>query len=181
MARFVFLLPLIVFAVIAGYFAFPILAGKDPRTLPSALIDKPAPTLALPPLLSGKPGVEPAALGGEVRLVNFFASWCAPCRVEHPILMRLAEEGEVPLVGINYKDKPEAARAWLAELGDPYARIGVDADGRAAIDWGVYGVPETYIVDAAGRIRYRHVGPITSQVLKDEILPRVASLKAGKG
>ncbi|WP_420403647.1 DsbE family thiol:disulfide interchange protein [Nisaea sp.] len=181
MARLLYLLPLLVFAVIAGYFTIPILSKKDPRLLPSVLIDKPAPGHALPPLLQGKPGFGPEDLKGEVKLVNFFASWCGPCRVEHPILMRLSAEGRVPLVGINYKDRPEAAVGWLRELGDPFGRIGVDPDGRVAIDWGVYGVPETYLVDAEGHIRYRHVGPLTGTALNDTILPMVEQLKAGRG
>jgi len=181
MSRLLYLLPLLIFAVIAGYFTIPILSKKDPRLLPSALIDKPAPGHELPPLLQGKPGLGPEDLKGEVKLVNFFASWCGPCRAEHPILMRLSAEGDVPLVGVNYKDKPEAAVGWLRELGDPFGRIGVDADGRAAIDWGVYGVPETYLVDAQGHIRYRHVGPLTGKALNDTILPMVDQLRAGKG
>lgn len=181
MARLLYLLPLLIFAVIAGYFTIPILSKKDPRELPSALIDKPAPGHDLPALLETKPGLAPGDLEGDVRLVNFFASWCGPCRVEHPILMRLAAEGTVPLVGVNYKDQPAAALRWLRELGDPFGRIGVDADGRAAIDWGVYGVPETYVVDAEGHIRYRHVGPLTGKDLNDTILPMIDSLRAGQG
>lgn len=178
--RLPYLLPLLVFAVVAGYFVVPILTKKDPHVLPSVLIDKPAPDHDLPPLLGTLPGVAPADLKGEVRLVNFFASWCAPCRVEHPLMLELSSGGHVPLLGINYKDKPEAAKAWLGELGNPYGRIGVDADGRAAIDWGVYGVPETYIVDAEGHIRHRHVGPLTRKALDEEILPLVEALRGAR-
>jgi cytochrome c biogenesis protein CcmG, thiol:disulfide interchange protein DsbE len=179
--RLLFLLPLLVFAVIAAYFTVPILTKKDPHILPSVMIDKPVPAHDLGPLLEDKPGVGPEALRGEVKLVNFFASWCGPCRAEHPILMRLAAETDLPLVGINYKDQRDAALVWLRELGDPFGRIGVDGDGRAAIDWGVYGVPETYVVDAGGHIRYRHVGPLTAQALKETILPMVEHLRAAKG
>ena len=104
-------------------------------------------------------------------MVNVFASWCVPCRAEHPVLTHLAREKGVPLIGLNWKDGPEAARAFLAELGDPYERIGSDPGGRAGIDWGVYGVPETYVVDAAGNIRYKHVGPLSRQDVEETILP----------
>src|SRR5215470_10646998 len=155
MRRLAYLLPVALFLVLAGYFFLSL--QRDPGLLPSALIDKPAPQFALPGLGS-KPGLGNADLAGRVVLVNFFASWCAPCRVEHPLLMRLAEEGRVTLYGIDYKDKPEDATRLLAQLGDPYGRIGVDGDGRTVIDFGVYGVPETYVVDKSGRIRYRQVG-----------------------
>jgi cytochrome c biogenesis protein CcmG/thiol:disulfide interchange protein DsbE len=112
-----------------------------------------------------------------VTLVNFFASWCLPCRVEHPILTELVKRDGARLVGINYKNEPEEARAWLAELGDPYALIGADTTGRAAIEWGVYGLPETFIVDKGGRIRYRHVGPIDARALEREIRPRLRKLE----
>ena len=181
MKRLLFLLPLLLFAVITGYFAVPILTKKDPHLLPSVMIDKPVPPHDLTPLLRDKPGVGPDVLQGEVKLVNFFASWCGPCRVEHPILMRLATETDLPLIGINYKDQQDAAEKWLRELGNPFGWIGVDRDGRAAIDWGVYGVPETYIVDADGHIRYRHVGPLTAQALRERILPMVAQLKVAEG
>lgn len=179
--RLLYLLPLLIFLIVVGYFTVPILTGKDPHVLPSAMIDKPAPAHDLAPLLAGTPGVSPADLKGKVQLVNFFASWCAPCRVEHPVLMRFSEEHALPVIGINYKDKPAAAKEWLNELGNPYNRIGTDPDGRAAIDWGVYGVPETYIVDAEGHIRHRFVGPLTGKALEEEIMPLVEALRAGKG
>lgn len=170
--RWLFLAPLLLFAIVAGYFAVGL--TRDPGTLPSALLDKPAPEFALPPLLPNKPGLASADLKGEPVLVNVWASWCVPCRAEHPVLTRLARE--VPIFGLNYKDKPEDARRFLVELGDPYRRIGTDPSGRVGIDWGVYGVPETYVVDAEGRIRHRHVGPLTEKVVAEIIRPLMKSL-----
>ncbi len=170
--RWLFLAPLLLFAIVAGYFAVGL--TRDPGTLPSALLDKPAPDFALPPLLPNKPGLATADLKGAPVLVNVWASWCVPCRAEHPVLTRLARE--VPVFGFNYKDKPEDARRFLVELGDPYRRIGTDPSGRVGIDWGVYGVPETYVVDAEGRIRHRHVGPLTDRVVAETIRPLMKSL-----
>ncbi len=170
--RWIFLAPLALFAVVAGYFAVGL--TRDPGTLPSALIDKPAPEFTLPPLLDGKPGLATTDLKGAPALVNVWASWCIPCRAEHPVLSRLAQE--VPVFGLNYKDKPDDAKRFLAELGDPYRRIGTDLSGRTAIDWGVYGVPETFVVDANGRIRHRHVGPLTDKVVAETIRPLMKSL-----
>lgn len=174
MKRLLFALPVAFFAVIVAYFVLGL--GRDPATLPSALIDKPAPDFALPALGEGA-GLKTADLHGRVTLVNFFASWCAPCRSEHPLLMQIGKK--VPLVGIAYKDKPEASRRFLAELGDPYERIAVDREGRTAIDFGVYGVPETYVVDASGTIRLRHVGPVTQKSWDEEIAPLIRRLSAG--
>ena len=175
MRRLVYILPVLLFVVVAGYFFLGL--RRDPGLLPSALIDKPAPAFALPGL-GARPGIASADLSGKVVLVNFFASWCVPCRVEHPLLMRLAEEGKVTLWGIDYKDKPEDATRLLAQLGDPYGRIGVDESGRTAIDFGVYGVPETYVVDKEGRIRYRQVGPISAETWDRVLLPLVKQLGA---
>jgi cytochrome c biogenesis protein CcmG/thiol:disulfide interchange protein DsbE len=172
--RLLYLVPLAAFIAVAGYFLVGL--NRDPHTLPSALIDRPVPRFALPALVEGKPGLASADLTGEVALVNVFASWCVPCKVEHPALTRLARTEKVPLYAINYKDKPDDARRWLAELGDPYGRIGADADGRASIEWGVYGVPETFIIDRQGRIRYRHVGPIMPRDLEETILPKLREL-----
>ena len=170
----IFLLPAALFAALAaGFYAS---LGTDSTVLPSALIDRPAPRFALPPLAGDGKGFSSADLEGRVSLVNIFASWCGPCRTEHPVLNALAKSGRVAIYGINYKDKPEAARTWLAELGDPYAGIGVD-DGRVGIEWGVYGVPETFVVDRAGRIRYKHVGPLTQAAVERTILPLVARLE----
>ncbi len=153
-------LPVAAFLLIVGAFSWYLLSGEDPRVIPSALIDKPVPEFELPALGEDIPGFSSADLAeGRVVLVNVFASWCAPCRVEHPFLSALAADG-VPVYGIAYKDAPEDTRAFLAELGNPYERIGVDRDGRVGIDLGVYGVPETYVISGDGRIRHKHVGPI---------------------
>jgi cytochrome c biogenesis protein CcmG/thiol:disulfide interchange protein DsbE len=175
MRRLLFLVPVALFTVLAVYFGLGL--SRDPSLLPSALINKPAPDFSLLPL-GDVPGLAAADLVGQVTLVNFFASWCAPCRIEHPLLMRLAAEDRVALYGIDYKDMPENATRLLAELGDPYRRIGVDRDGRTAIDFGVYGVPETYIIDKGGRIRYRQVGPITAEDYEGKILPLLKQLGA---
>jgi cytochrome c biogenesis protein CcmG/thiol:disulfide interchange protein DsbE len=173
--RLLFVLPVLLFAVLAGYFVIGL--GRDPSLLPSALIDRPAPSFDLPGL-GDRPGLATANLVGRVSLVNFFASWCVPCRAEHPVLMQLAKEGRITLYGIAYKDKPEASGQLLAQLGDPYSRVGVDGSGRTAIDFGVYGVPETYVLDKAGRIRYRQVGPITQEDYDGRILPLLKQLGA---
>ncbi len=171
--RLLFVLPVVGFVGLAGVFALGL--GHDPTALKSAMIDKPAPDFALSPVLADRPGLGRADLGGKPVLVNFFASWCAPCRIEHATLAGLAASG-VPLYGVAYKDKPENAQRFLGDLGDPYQKIGLDLDGRTAIDFGVYGVPETYILDRDGRIRYRYAGPLTDEVLKAEILPRLEAL-----
>lgn len=181
MRRLIFLLPLLVFAVIAVWVAVPLLTGGDPSDLPSALIDRPAPDFDLPPLPGDRPGLARADLTGQVALVNVFASWCVPCLAEHPILTRLAEEEGVPLFGINYKDAPADAVAWLSDHGNPYRRIGVDFEGRAGIDWGVYGVPETFVIDADGRIRFRHAGPITPTLANETLLPLIRRLEGVAG
>ncbi len=176
--RLLYLVPAIVFGVIAGYFLWGLVSERDPRVIPSAMIDQPVPEFDLAPIegMEG-PGLATADLrNGQVTLVNFFASWCLPCRAEHPILIELSERYGVRLVGINYKNEPEDARAWLAELGNPYARIGADTTGRVGIDWGVYGLPETFVIDKQGRIRYRHVGAIDARALEREIRPRIREL-----
>lgn len=172
--RWLYLLPAALFAVLAA--GFYVGLGIDSTVLPSPLIDRPAPHFALPPLSGGERGFSSADLAGQVSLVNTFASWCVPCRAEHPVLSALAQTGRVPIYGIDYKDKAEAALAWLAELGNPYTRIGAD-DGRVGIDWGVYGVPESFIVDRDGRIRYKHVGPLTQADVEQTILPLVMRLE----
>jgi cytochrome c biogenesis protein CcmG/thiol:disulfide interchange protein DsbE len=170
----IFLVPAAVFALLAA--GFYVGLGIDSNVLPSALIDQPAPRFALPPLPGGERGFSSADLAGHVSLVNIFASWCAPCRAEHAVLNALGQTKRVPIYGIDYKDKADAALAWIAELGNPYTRIGAD-DGRVGIDWGVYGVPETFIVDRGGRIRYKHVGPLSQEDVERTILPLVARLE----
>jgi cytochrome c biogenesis protein CcmG/thiol:disulfide interchange protein DsbE len=158
--------------------AFALGLGHDPKLVPSPLIGKPVPDFALPPVKGRSLGLATGDLKGEVSLVNVFASWCVACREEHPVLMRLRADGTVPFHGLNYKDKPDDAARWLNTMGDPYVRTGADIDGRVAIDWGVYGVPETFLVDARGRVAFKQVGPITPEILEGTILPLIAGLRA---
>lgn len=174
------LLPLIVFAVLAGIFLLQLLSGRDNSIIPSALIGQAAPQTVLPPLEgSGLPGLDPTSFAGKVTLVNIWASWCAPCREEHPMLMQLATDGRFGIVGLNYKDKTENALRFIGNLGNPYAAIGTDEAGRAAIQWGVYGVPETFVVGKDGTIRYKHVGPITPQALERGLMPAIEEALGG--
>ncbi len=154
---------------------------RNPQELPSALIGKPVPTFNLPPVQGRKLGLSSSDLKGEVSLVNVFASWCVACRAEHPLFMQLAANKVVPIHGINYKDAPQDAADWLDNLGDPYTRTGADRNGRVAIDWGVTGVPETFVVDAAGIVTYKQVGPVTQQALEESILPLIARLRQESG
>ena len=158
--------------------AFVMGLGRDPKLVPSPLIGKPVTDFALPPVKGRSLGLSSSDLKGEVSLVNVFASWCIACREEHPVLMRLKAQGTVPIHGLNYKDKPDDAARWLDGMGDPYTRTGADIGGRVAIDWGVYGVPETFVVDARGRIAFKQVGPITPETLDGTILPLVTRLRA---
>jgi cytochrome c biogenesis protein CcmG/thiol:disulfide interchange protein DsbE len=179
--RIVYLLPLVLFAAVAGWFLAQLWhedhSYTDSHIPPSALIGRPAPPVDLPPLYDGAPRLTSADLrGGGPVLVNFFASWCIPCRAEQPLLMDLARQQGVTLHGIAYKDEPAKARAFLAAAGNPFSRIGVDRDGRLAIDFGLTGVPETYVIDAQGRVRYR-AGPINPEMLEKDILPLLRTLK----
>lgn len=149
----------------------------NPRELPSPLIGKPVPEFSLPPVKGRTQGLSSADLKGEVSLVNVFASWCVACRSEHPLLMALEQQGVVPIHGLNYKDRPQDAEKWLGELGDPYTRTGADINGRVGIDWGVYGVPETFVIDRQGRIAYKQIGPVTPEVLEKTILPLIKKLR----
>ncbi|MEG6507912.1 DsbE family thiol:disulfide interchange protein [Methyloligella sp. 2.7D] len=169
-------LPLLVFLGLAGLFWYALGSG-DPHRLPSALLDKPVPEFSLPPI-EGLPdhrqGFSSKDLAtGEPTIVNVWASWCGPCREEHPVLTELSKKPGVRLFGINYKDDPAGARSFLGRFGDPFDRVGSDRTGRVGINWGVYGVPETYVVDGTGKIVYRHIGPLTSQAIDDELLPRI--------
>lgn len=173
--RLPFILPVVLFLIIAVAFAHGL--TRDPRTIPSVLIDKPVPTFALPPVQGRSLGLSNADLKGEVSLVNFFASWCVACLVEHPLFVELKKKGTVPVHGINYRDQPRDAAAWLDKYGDPYTRTGADLNGRVAIDWGVYGLPETFVVDRQGRIAYKHIGPISKRDMDEKILPMIEKLR----
>ena len=167
--------PLLAFALIGGAFYWGLFNTDD--ALPSTLIGNPVPQFTLPPINGRSGGFSTADLKGQVALINIFASWCVPCRAEHPVISELARTGVVPIYGINYKDKAPDVLAWLQELGDPYTRIGADTDGRVAIDFGAYGVPETYVVAADGRVAYRVVGPITQAILDQTLLPVIRNLQ----
>jgi cytochrome c biogenesis protein CcmG/thiol:disulfide interchange protein DsbE len=169
-----FALPLGIFVVLIALLAVGL--SRDPRLVPSPLIGKPAPEFALPTLAAPDTALRRADLLGEAYLLNVWASWCVACRDEHPLLLELARAGTIRLVGLNYKDERAAAVAWLGERGDPYAVSLFDPEGRLGLDLGVYGVPETFVIDGGGVIRYKHVGPLTAGVVADELLPLIASL-----
>ena len=149
----------------------------NPREIPSPLIGKAVPQFALPPVQGRSLGLASADLRGEVSIVNVFASWCVACKEEHPVFMQIKREALLPVHGINYKDRPADAAQWLKELGDPYTRTGADLDGRVSIDWGVYGVPETFLIDRDGRIAYKHIGPVTPKLLDETLRPLIAKLR----
>ncbi len=169
-----FLLPLAAFAVLVGFLAIGL--TRDPRDVPSPLVGKPAPAFTLPQLHDAGKSFSAADMKGRVWLLNVWASWCVSCREEHPVLVEFAKTGQVPIIGLDYKDKVADARQWLDKLGNPYTLTAVDADGRVGIDYGVYGVPETYVIDKQGIIRMKHTGPITPESLNKKILPLVAEL-----
>ena len=180
MKRWIFVLPIAGFAVLA-FFLFRSLWAPPPDIIPSVLIDKPAPMLNLPALDEQSAAFTSADLrAGHVSVVNVFASWCAPCRTEAPALMALAQVPGVALYGLTQKDKPAATRAFLDEVGNPFSKIARDDDGRASIEWGVYGVPETYVVDGKGVLRFKYVGGLTQAVLEQQVLPAIKALQAGK-
>lgn len=169
-----YLIPLVLFLVLVVFLAIGL--TRDPSKLPSALLDKPAPTFRLPQLKDPAKTFSAEDMRGKVWILNVWASWCIACREEHPYLDSYAKSGTVPIYGLNYKDEPEDALAWLGELGDPYVLSAVDHDGRVGIDYGVYGAPETYLIDKSGTIRHKHVGPVTPDVWNKEFLPLVQQL-----
>jgi cytochrome c biogenesis protein CcmG/thiol:disulfide interchange protein DsbE len=177
-------LPLAAFLTLLALLWFRLDSG-DPSRLPSALIGKPAPSVALPPLEGlvrnnvPVPGLDPKAFAGRVSVVNVWASWCAPCREEHAFLVKLAADQRIVVAGINYKDEAANARRFLERLGNPYASVGVDADGRAAIEWGVYGVPETFVVGRNGRIVYKQIGPIADETTFKRFVSEIEKALAG--
>lgn len=173
----IYLLPLAIALGLFGLFASQI--DKDPNLLPSVLLNKPAPQFELAPLEGhDQPGFSTADLSGGISLVNVFASWCAPCREEHEFLMDLAKRDDIKLFGINYNDPPENALKFLAELGNPYDAIGSDRNRRVSLDWGVYGVPESYLINAKGEIIYKHTGPINEESYQKDLLPAIEAALA---
>jgi cytochrome c biogenesis protein CcmG/thiol:disulfide interchange protein DsbE len=178
------LAPLLIFAALVAVFAFALTTG-DPSRLPSALIGKPAPATTFPPLPGLVEGGKPVSgfstddlAKGNVSMVNFWASWCTPCAEEQPLLVELKERAGVPLFGVNYKDDAVSARRFLGRYGNPFAAVGADPQGRSAIDWGVYGMPETFIVNGKGEIAFKHVGPISRESLEQVLLPAISHARA---
>jgi len=170
-----FLLPLAIFVVMVGFLAVGL--TLNPREVPSPLVGKAAPDFSLPQLHESDKLFSPKELAGKVWLLNFWASWCNGCKEEHPVLMQIAKSGEVPIYGVDYKDTREEALTWLRRWGNPYPLVAVDESGRVGINYGVYGVPETYVIDKAGKIRYKQTGPVDQDVLEKKILPLVRELQ----
>lgn len=173
-----FLLPLGAFLALAIALAAGM--GRDPHALPSPLVGKPAPAFELPLLDADGPSVRVGDMRGKVWVLNVWASWCTPCQLEHPLLVDFVARSHFPVYGLNYKDKPGAARDWLKRLGNPYVATLVDADGSTGINYGVYGVPETFVIDRAGVIRYRHAGPMTAEFLERTLAPLLRDLEREK-
>ncbi len=170
-----FLLPFAIFAVVVGFLTVGL--TLDPREVPSPLVGKSAPDFSLPQLHDQEKVFWPTEWTGKVWLLNFWASWCGGCKVEHPVLMQLAHSGEVPIYGLDYKDRREEALAWLRQRGNPYPLTAVDEAGRVGINYGVYGVPETYVIDKQGVIRYKQIGPLDEDIVNGKILPLVRELQ----
>ncbi|MCG8325434.1 MAG: DsbE family thiol:disulfide interchange protein [Thiotrichales bacterium] len=171
----IYLLPLGIFAGLVILFSFGL--GLNPRLIPSPLIDQPAPVFSLPKLYKPDELFQQTNLQGEVSLFNIWATWCPSCKQEHPVLMKIAETGSVPIYGLYYKDDPAAGREWLKTHGDPYQANAVDRNGKVGIEWGAYGTPETFVIDQQGIVRYKHVGPISWQDWQDVLLPVIQSLR----
>ena len=174
-----YVLPLAVFGAIALLLAIGL--GRDPRLVPSPLVGKPLPVFRLTDLHQPARLIEDGHLRGRVALLNVWATWCVSCRQEHDTLMRIAREGSIPIFGLNYKDSRDSALRWLSRLGDPYVTTAFDGLGKVGLDLGVYGAPETYVIDASGHIAYKHIGPVTERDLREVILPMVEKLRAGDG
>ena len=185
--RWIAFLPLVLFVALSAVFLYQLGSGKDASEIPSVLIGTEAPSLALPPLeglmVDGTqvPALTDAAINGKLSLVNVWASWCVPCRQEHPILLELSRDPRIELVGINYKDKNDNALKFLGELGNPFAAVGIDPAGKSAIDWGVYGIPETYLVGPDGTILHKQIGPFTIESLRDKLLPAIEKAMSQAG
>jgi cytochrome c biogenesis protein CcmG/thiol:disulfide interchange protein DsbE len=183
--RLIVLLPLALFLALAALFLFRLGSG-DPSRIPSALIGRPVPDTTLPPLAgltrdgAPVPGIKPADFTGGITLLNVWASWCVPCHDEAPLLMQIAEDKRIRIVGINYKDQPDNARRFIGRHGNPFAAVGVDQNGRASIDWGVYGVPETFLIGRDGRIAYKLVGPITADNMTTALKPAIEKALAAR-
>jgi cytochrome c biogenesis protein CcmG/thiol:disulfide interchange protein DsbE len=171
-----YIIPLVIFIIMAVFLAVGL--NLNPRDIPSPLIDKPAPAFSAPKLGAPSETLSQTDMQGKVWLFNVWASWCVSCRAEHPIMNQLAQQKAAVIVGLNYKDEPDAAKGWLAQLGNPYDVSIMDQDGRIGIDWGVYGVPETFVIDKKGVIRYKHTGPVTAQDVQTIFLPLIAKLQA---
>ena len=166
-----YLLPLAIFILLVGFLAYGL--TRDPSDLPSPFIGKPAPQFELPSLSNAAQSVGSSDMAGKVALLNVWATWCVGCKNEHHMLMQIAATGEIPIYGLNWKDNRPQAISWLSQLGDPYVDTAFDVDGRVAIDWGVYGAPETFLVDADGTVLYNHLSPMTKNVWETEFLPRI--------
>lgn len=174
MMRFIW--PFVIFVTLAGFLYVGL--HLNPHEVPSPLVGKPAPAFSLAQLHDPAKQFSPQDMKGQVWLLNVWASWCVSCKIEHPILLALSRKNIVPIYGLDYKDKREAGMAWLQEGGDPYVLSASDVEGRIGIDYGVYGVPETYVIDKQGVIRYKQIGPVTQESLREKILPLVAELQA---
>ena len=176
--RLFFLLPLLTLALMAGFFAWSLMAGRDPASIGSVMVGRPAPHLDLPALSPGEPPITDALLkSGKPVLVNFFASWCAPCLAEHPLFTRLSEREGAVIIGIAWKNKRDEAEAWLKRLGDPFKSAGLDLDGKTGLDWGLSGVPETYAIDGTGIVRLHFRGPVSERDLNERIIPFLKGAK----